>query len=514
MQKRFRYFTTALLTILTIILTGMFLGGNFSVEAGRGTIFTGVTIDGIDLSGMTVEEAEAAVEAYLAEMYATSVTLVAAQGNTVTVQISDFAPEWSNREVISEIIGLAANGNVVERYMMSKDIEVNGAIYSIELTYDEEKIRSILTDQCAVFDVPVENAVLTRENGEFSVTGGTAGEVLDVEASLNDIKTNLITYYNEGKTEIALVVNEEQPLGTEEELLAVKDVLGTYTTNYNSSGPNRSANVANGCRLVNGTTLYPGEEFSMYETVKPFSADNGYYMAGSYLNGQVVDSIGGGICQVSSTLYNAVLLAELEVTERHSHSMIVSYVPRSADAAIAESSGKDFRFINNTDHPIYIEGFTEGKNITFTIYGVETRSTDRTVEYVSETLAENVPTTENIIADAGQGVGYISIQSAHIGYRARLWKVVYENGVEVSREEVNNSSYSMTPRTAVVGTNTDNPDFNARIQAAIASGSIDNCKAVANQILAEINAAAAAAAAATAQQVPPLPAPEGAVPVQ
>lgn len=510
MRKRFRYFTTALLTILTIILAGTLLSGNLSVEAQRGIIFTGVTIDGIDLSGMTVEEAEAAVEVYLAEMCATPITLVAAQGNQVTVPISDFSPEWSNREIIRDIIGMAANGNVVERYMMSKDIEVNGAAYAIELTYDEDKIRQILTEQCAVFDVPVENAVLTRVDGVFSVSGGAAGEMLDVEASLNDIKTNLLTYYKEGTTEIYLVVNEEQPQGTEEDLLAVTDVLGTYTTNYNTSGANRSANVANGCRLVDGTTLYPGEEFSMYDAVKPFSTDNGYYMAGSYLNGQVVDSLGGGICQVSSTLYNAVLLAELDVTERHPHSMIVTYVPRSADAAIAESSGKDFRFVNNTEYPIYIEGYTSGKNITFTIYGVETRSADRKVEYVSETLAENVPTTENIIADSGQGVGYISVQSAHIGYRARLWKVVYENGVEVSREEVNNSSYSMSPRTAVVGTNTDNPDFSARIQAAIASGSIDNCKAVAGQILAEINAAAAAAAAA--QQA--LPTPEEAVPVQ
>ena len=296
--------------------------------------------------------------------------------------------------------------------------------------------------------------------------------------------------------EIPLIIAEEQPQGTEEELLAVKDVLGTYTTSYSTSGSNRSANVANGCRLVNGITLYPGEEFSMYDTVKPFSVDNGYYMAGSYMNGQVVDSLGGGICQVSSTLYNAVLLAELEVTERHPHSMIVSYVPRSSDAAIAESSGKDFRFINSTDHPIYIEGITENKNITFTIYGVETRDPDRTVEYVSETTAENVPTYENIIADAGHGVGYISVQSAHIGYRARLWKVVYENGVEVSREEVNNSSYSMSPRTAVVGIATDNPDYYARITAAVNTGSIDTCAAVANQILAEINAAAAAAAAA------------------
>ena len=84
-------------------------------------------------------------------------------------------------------------------------------------------------------------------------------------------------------------------------------------------------------------------------------------MAGSYLNGKVVDSIGGGICQVSTTLYNAVLRAELEVTERHNHSMIVTYVDPSADAAIAESSGKDFVFVNNTDYPIYIDGHTADK---------------------------------------------------------------------------------------------------------------------------------------------------------
>ena len=100
---------------------------------------------------------------------------------------------------------------------------------------------------------------------------------------------------------------------------------------------------------MNGVTIYPGEEFSFYDTVKPFTEANGYYLAGSYMNGQVVDSFGGGICQVSTTLYNAVLLAELEVTERYPHSMVVSYVNRSADAAIAESSGKDFKYYPKAD---------------------------------------------------------------------------------------------------------------------------------------------------------------------
>ena len=140
----------------------------------------------------------------------------------------------------------------------------------------------------------------------------------------------------------------------------------------------------------------------------------------------MVDSLGGGICQVSTTLYNAVLLAELEVTERYNHSMIVGYVDPSADAAIAESSGKDFKFVNNTDAPIYIEGYTHDKQITFNIYGKETRAAGHSVRYESEVLETITPPADQIYADAGQPIGYIVTESAHIGYKARLWKITME----------------------------------------------------------------------------------------
>ena len=262
----------------------------------------------------------------------------------------------------------------------------------------------------------------------------------------------------------------------------MKDVLGTYTTSYSSSGSDRSANVANGCELINGTTVYPGESFSTYEAVAPFTEENGYYMAGSYLNGQVVDSIGGGICQVSTTLYNAVLLAELQVDERHNHSMIVNYVDPSMDAAIAESSGKDFVFTNNTEYPIYIEGYTSNKKITFTIYGVETRDSNRKVTYESEVLETISPGAEVINQDSSQPVGHVDVQSAHTGYKARLWKVVTVDGEEVSREQVNSSSYKMTPRTATVGTSTSDANVYNELQAAIATGSIDHVKSVASAL--------------------------------
>ncbi len=360
------------------------------------------------------------------------------------------------------------------------------------------------------------NASLVKTETGFQVVEGQPGILIDTAVSTDAVYDYLLNEWNGGACDIDLAVTVDEPAGTAEELAKVKDVLGTFTTSYSSSGGSRSANVANGCKLINGLTLYPGEEFSCYETVSPFSEANGYYMAGSYLNGQVVDSLGGGICQVSTTLYNAVLLSELEVTERYNHSMIVTYVDPSADAAIAESSGKDFKFVNNTEYPVYIEGSTTpDKQITFTIYGVETRDSNREISYESVVLERINPDTEVIHADASRPVGYCSVQSAHIGYKAQLWKVVRENGVEVSREQVNSSSYMKAPRSATVGIATEDEGAYNAIMAAIATNSIDEVKAVAGAYQAAADAAAAQAAAeaqAAAGEQPGAEAPAAPVP--
>ena len=341
-----------------------------------------------------------------------------------------------------------------------------------------QAISDILTSECTKYDREAVNVSLKRENGSFQVVEGQTGYVLDVETSIDKIYDYLVNEWDFEDASIALDIAVDEPEGRAEELAEVTDILGSFTTSYSTSGASRRANVENGCRLINGVTLYPGEEFSTYETVAPFSQANGYYMAGSYLNGKVVDSLGGGICQVSTTLYNAVLLAELDVTERHNHSMIVSYVDPSADAAIAESSGKDFKFINNLDYPIYIEGYTSDRRITFNIYGKETRDAGREVRYESQVLEVNQPPVDMIYADASQPIGYIVTESAHVGYKAKLWKVVTENGVEVSRTEVNSSSYKMVPRSATVGTATADPQAYEEIMAAIGTSNIDHVKNV------------------------------------
>ncbi|MGN0432292.1 MAG: VanW family protein [Lachnospiraceae bacterium] len=446
---------------------------------GSDTIKPGVYAGDISLADMTEEEAKSQIEAYIASLETVEITLLAADNQSVVVTAGELGVAWANPEILEEAVSHGTHGNVVQRYKALKDLETNNVVYPIELEFDITAIDRVLTEQCKAFDREAVDYELTYKNGEFTVIEGQTGYLLDVESSIDTVYGYLADEWSREAVSVQLDIAVSEPRGSVEELSQVKDVLGSYTTSYSTSGANRSANVENGCRLINGTLLYPGDEFSTYETVSPFSQANGYYMAGSYLNGKVVDSLGGGICQVSTTLYNAVLLSELEVTERYNHSMIVNYVDPSADAAIAESSGKDFKFVNNLDYPIYIEGHTQGKQITFTIYGVETRPQNRTVEYVSEILETISPTTEAIYPDAGYPVGYISISGAHTGYKARLWKVVKEDGVEVSREVVNSSSYKMTPRSAVVGVATSDPNVYNEIMAAIATNDINHVRNIA-----------------------------------
>ncbi|HKM35209.1 MAG TPA: VanW family protein [Lachnospiraceae bacterium] len=443
------------------------------------TIKPGIYAQDISLEGMNAEEAKAAIQAYVDALSPIEIVLLAADNNEVTCTAGDFGVSWSNPEIVQEASTLGRQGNIVQRYKALKDLEHENKVYPIELDFDITAINTILAEQCAKYDREAVDMSLVRKDGVFSTVAGKEGYFLDVETSIDTICEYLTDEWKRTACNIPLDITVVEPRGTEEELSKVGDVLGTFTTSYTTSGVSRSANVTNGCNLIDGTIVYPGDEFSTYEAVSPFSQSNGYYMAGSYLNGKVVDSLGGGICQVSTTLYNVVLLSELEVTQRYNHSMIVSYVKPSEDAAIAESSGKDLKFINNTEYPIYIEGSTTNKHITFTIYGVETRPEGRTVEYVSEVLEVMNPTGEAIYTDASQPIGYVSVTGAHIGYKARLWKVVKENGTEVSREIVNTSSYKMVPKSAVVGIATADPNAYNEIMAAIGTNSIDHVRNVA-----------------------------------
>ncbi len=485
--------------VLVILLTFL-LPGVCSQAADSRTIANGVYIGTVDVSGMTVSEAQAAVDSRVQQLRDRELVLEASADQSITITGADLGIAWDNRSVANQAYQLGHQGNIVQRYKALKDLEKSNQVYELKLSYNNEALQEVLGRCSESFNKEKVNFTLSRTEEGFNISDGQIGYLVDTDESANVIKNVISSEWSEDAEHIQLSVKEDKPLGSHEELAMVKDVLGTFTTSYKTSGSARSANVANGCSLLNGTTIYPGEELSVLDKITPFTEANGYFPAGSYLNGLVVESVGGGICQVSTTLYNAVLLAELEVTERHNHSMIVNYVSPSADAAIAESGGKNFRFVNNTEHPIYIDGYTTpDKHITFTVYGVETRPASHQVSYESEVLETIPASADDFRFDGSQGVGYVGVQSAHVGYKAQLWKVVKEDGVVTEKTVVNSSTYKMVPRIVTIGTAGADDGVMAQLNTAVATGDVNTVKAVAGAILGARQAAGTENAAAANQ---------------
>ena len=452
--------------LLAICLLAM--ASSMTVCAAGETILKGVSIDKLDVSGMTREEALAALESYEKNLGGQSIKLGIGD-NVIEAKLSDLGVTFDNEDLVDEAIGVGHVGNIVKRYKDQKDLQHSGKTFPLSWQTNEDTVRTYVENNCTKYDKKAQNASLTRENGAFNFVAGTEGLELNVDSAVRTISDYLENSWTSDNTEVLnLETQVTEPEGSAEELANIKDLLGSFTTSFSTSGSNRCKNVSSGASHINGTVLYPGEEFSAYETVSPFTEANGYAMAGSYLNGEVVDSMGGGICQVSTTLYNAVLRAELNVTERSPHSMTVHYVDLSEDAAIA-GTYKDFKFVNSTEYPIYIEGYTTSdKKITFNIYGKETRDKNRTISFESQMVSET-PATTILQEDAGQGIGYKAVSSkGSSGYVAELYKIVKVNGVETDRIKVNKSTYKGTNRVVTYGTAGD-PTLSENLRAAIAA---------------------------------------------
>ena len=452
--------------LLAICLLAM--ASSMTVCAAGETILKGVSIDKLDVSGMTREEALAALESYEKNLGGQSIQLGIGD-NVIEALLSDLGVTFDNEDLVDEAIGVGHAGNIVKRYKDQKDLQHSGKTFPLSWQTNEDTVRTYVENNCTKYDKKAQNASLTRENGAFNFVAGTEGLELNVDSAVRTISDYLENSWTSDNTEVLnLETQVTEPEGSAEELANIKDLLGSFTTSFSTSGSNRCKNVSSGASHINGTVLYPGEEFSAYETVSPFTEANGYAMAGSYLNGEVVDSMGGGICQVSTTLYNAVLRAELNVTERSPHSMTVHYVDLSEDAAIA-GTYKDFKFVNSTEYPIYIEGYTTSdKKITFNIYGKETRDKNRTISFESQIVSET-PATTILQEDAGQGIGYKAVSSkGSSSYVAELYKIVKVNGVETDRIKVNKSTYKGTNRVVTYGTAGD-PTLSENLRAAIAA---------------------------------------------
>lgn len=274
--------------------------------------------------------------------------------------------------------------------------------------------------------VEPKNASSKTENGVTTITPHTVGVIVNI----SDIEKAL----NEGKTSFTIPVIKKYPEVRVENLSGelFSDVLGSFTSKYNASLIGRTQNVTLAAKKINGIILNSGDIFSYNKIVGPRTSATGFSTATVYTSNGLSEELGGGICQVSSTLYNAVLYADLKIVERKNHMYTVSYVRNGLDATVAYGL-IDFRFMNNLKSPIKVVTSTGGGVLTVTLLGK--KENNNKVELYTNTL-ESYPFTEKITQNPDLEPGTKKVtQNGAYGYKINATKVVKDSSGNIIRQE-------------------------------------------------------------------------------
>ena len=243
----------------------MFCGTTSYAKTASDEIAAGVFVEDVDVSGMTKDEAKTAVDEYMAGKAEEKITFTVGE-NELEVSRADIGLAWDNKEIIEEALALGKSGN----------LEFDNKVYELSYTADSELIQTIVTEKCTKYNQKAVNTGLKKTGSGFEVVGGKQGVVVD-EASAADVVLDYIENEYDGVSgRIAIPTMITEPLGSEEELSKVKDLLGSFKTSFKTSNAERSKNVNTGAVHIDGTVLYPGEVFSTYEYVTPFTEENGY----------------------------------------------------------------------------------------------------------------------------------------------------------------------------------------------------------------------------------------------
>ena len=286
------------------------------------------------------------------------------------------------------------------------------------------------------------SATVSKEDGK-TIIPEKVGVQFDVEEARTIIGDGSAESYEIPVTTTAAKVTAEKL----EEVL-FRDTLASCSTSLNEGNVPRTNNVRLASAAINGTILNPGEEFSYNNVVGERTTERGYQSAGAYSGNEIIDEVGGGVCQPSSTLYMAVLRADLEVTQRVNHSFTVAYTPLGEDATVSWG-GPDFCFKNDTDYPIKILAEQSNGQLTMTIVG--TKTSDKTVTTRTEVIETYTPQRIEK-KDNSMMVGQSRVEVSGIpGYSTRTYKIITENG-QTTEELANTSNYIKRDEVVYVGT--------------------------------------------------------------
>ena len=316
--------------------------------------------------------------------------------------------------------------------------------------YDMDSVDRFIEYLSTFLDTPAVNSSITMIDNQIAYTDEANGRGIDREALVSAI---LNTDPLSGKT-ITIPIHDLEPSITKEMLQSKFVLRGSYTTSFSDSTKNRKYNIRFGAEKINGTILKPGDVFSANETLGTRTRKNGWKNAGAYESGEVVQQPGGGVCQLSSTLFNAALYADMEIVERRNHSMPVHYVDRGRDATI-NSVGNiiDFKFRNNTSSDVIIMAYTTGNTLHMEIYGVpfETDEYDRIEIRTKQRGSQSIKTVYEYLDNKPTSYSK-TISKGSKGYTVQTYKDYYSGATLVKTDDLGISKYNMYPKKVQVGT--------------------------------------------------------------
>ncbi len=483
MKKMMRRMAQAVITVAAVMLLVLacdmpaqaFDDGGFKEEVkayadlfrvgDADRIAEGVTIAGLDVGGMTLMEVVDAVQARQEAMHAAKITLTFGEKNiTYTMEEFGLSVQLSAEEVVKAAC-LGKSGSLVERYKATADIANGGH----DILSEQSAKEGIIADRIAGFagsvNIPALEATISRNGNSFTVTQEESGLAVDENDLMEQVLAAVKNWNGEDSITLQAKGMALEPKYTAEMLSTIQDCLGQYVTDCGNLNSNRGQNILVAAEKLDGVVILPGESLSVVDMLTPFSVENGYVEGNQYVEGRYELSIGGGVCLVSSTLYNVLLKAELQIDKRWNHSMTVGYMPYGFDSTVNDEGTRDLVFTNDTDYPIYIETYAEktpvmGHWLHIELYGTETRDTSRReIKFYNNVLVEEFPTrdefTFNINWELEPGEE-VWVQDNYPYVVVEAYKEVWVDGKLVSKELLHTDTYSRSP--AIIEYNPTEPE--------------------------------------------------------
>lgn len=427
-----------LLSLILFLLTGASVFVSAATLNTTGLIPQGVAIKGIPVGGLNPDEAVIELQSSLPSPEKESLVITDA-GRSYKIKLPEIEAKYDYLSSAEDALRCFYKGNYISQLITVLQLQANPVDMALKIDFSKEKVEEKVISIQKEWEMPFEDAAVALSADKVIIIPEKEGYQLDFEKTLKRTFSEL----SEGNLNVAAVGRITKPKITTGDLADINSLLGEYTTSFDESAVNRSHNIALASATVNGCLLKPGELFSLNKRLGPRLAVTGYLQAPVFIGNHLALDVGGGICQVATTLYNAAILADLPVIERYPHPLPVSYAAPGLDATIA-GDYLDLKFANNTDTPVYISSLVEGGTLTISIYGVK-KDIDSGIRITPEKFVIDPEVV--IIEDHSLPEGAIEeVCSGRPGYVVRVYKEVLANNEVVSKELISSDYFEAENR--------------------------------------------------------------------